>query len=1026
MVLGPKTSARKGPSVKLSYLVYILEVKPWPPSQTLKSLRSVQIQWENGEKNSGSTSSVIPSLGSGVNDGKIEFNESFRLPLTLDRNISVKAGNVNAFQKNFLEFRFYEPRRDKTLKGQLLGTAIIDLAEYGVIKGSLSINVPVNCQRNYKNTAQPFLHVKIQPVSKDHPTISLKNSLSKAASLEKNSADSVSDLIKEEYEETEINTFSDDDRSSHSSVAVSSSEPNGSLPWRTAENESNGIAKGVGGVEQILALETGHRTSNALPVTAAQEDTAASYSRSSSIDLSYDLGSPENGHDSNSSSPRSSSVCIQRVDVHSARFISPSLVDDHRQEVSISESLVHVDKGIGNGKMEIKDAACNDNDSSNSCSPNQSKAKECSALRDEVTDATFSVIEGNYPGQNEKIGDLEDMNSIDNGDERDSSYIGSFCFGSKNHGTIGTSLSNRLEDMTSVHSTSDSIMSNGMAQYGEEEKEVEVIRDVRNGERSFRTKESKDIRFYAKDIESTLLESKVQHLECRIQALESELREVAAIEVSIYSVIAEHGSSMAKVHAPARRLSRMYLNACHDQSPARKSSAARTIISGLVLITKACGNDVPRLTYWLSNSLALRTVISQAVENMEPPTSPLTRADRVDAVKGNMNASSLLRWESPLNKKNNDFMNSVNWKDPQTFISALEKVEAWIFSRTVESIWWQTLTPHMQCNRGEARNRIISPSSKNCSKEMHMDDQDEENLLTDHWKKAFEDALKRLCPVRAAGHECGCLPMLPRLIMEQCVSRLDVAMFNALLRESADEIPTDPISDPISDPKVLPVPAGQSSFGAGAQLKKAIGNWSRWLIDIFGMDDDSPEDEPTDDDDDDERQDSSFKTFYLLNALSDLMMLPKDMLLSKSIRKEVCPTFGTSLIRRVLSNFVPDEFCPDPIPKVVFQALDYEDPFEVETDSVTTYPYIASPPLYSPPSPASILGIIGETSGASILRKSYTSDDDLDELNFPIASILLEKPQSSPVLAKPGQIMEEREDRLNRYSLLRDVWINSE
>lgn len=58
--------------------------------------------------------------------------------------------------------------------------------------------------------------------------------------------------------------------------------------------------------------------------------------------------------------------------------------------------------------------------------------------------------------------------------------------------------------------------------------------------------------------------------------------------------------------------------------------------------------------------------------------------------------------------------------------------------------------------------------------------------------------------------------------MEQCVARLDVAMFNAILRESADDMPTDPVSDPISDPKVLPVPAGKSSFGSGAQLKNAV------------------------------------------------------------------------------------------------------------------------------------------------------------------------------------------------------------
>lgn len=58
--------------------------------------------------------------------------------------------------------------------------------------------------------------------------------------------------------------------------------------------------------------------------------------------------------------------------------------------------------------------------------------------------------------------------------------------------------------------------------------------------------------------------------------------------------------------------------------------------------------------------------------------------------------------------------------------------------------------------------------------------------------------------------------------MEQCVARLDVAMFNAILRESAHQIPTDPVSDPIVDPKVLPIPAGDLSFGSGAQLKNSV------------------------------------------------------------------------------------------------------------------------------------------------------------------------------------------------------------
>lgn len=52
--------------------------------------------------------------------------------------------------------------------------------------------------------------------------------------------------------------------------------------------------------------------------------------------------------------------------------------------------------------------------------------------------------------------------------------------------------------------------------------------------------------------------------------------------------------------------------------------------------------------------------------------------------------------------------------------------------------------------------------------------------------------------------------------------------------------------------------------------------------------DDSPDNENEQDDD---RLDvaASLKSFHLLNALSDLLMLPKDMLLESSIRKEVCP-----------------------------------------------------------------------------------------------------------------------------------------
>ncbi|RYR38708.1 hypothetical protein Ahy_A09g043868 [Arachis hypogaea] len=120
--------------------------------------------------------------------------------------------------------------------------------------------------------------------------------------------------------------------------------------------------------------------------------------------------------------------------------------------------------------------------------------------------------------------------------------------------------------------------------------------------------------------------------------------------------------------------------------------------------------------------------------------------------------------------------------------------------------------------------------------------------------------------------------------------------------ESALEIPTDPVSDPIVDSKVLPIFAKDLSFGSGAQLK----NYES------GENDESRD------------NDSKPKSFLLLNDLSDLLMLPKDMLMDKQVRREVCPSITLSLIIQVLCNFTPDEFCPDPVPGIVLESLHEE------------------------------------------------------------------------------------------------------
>ncbi|TYH47106.1 hypothetical protein ES332_D11G388400v1 [Gossypium tomentosum] len=161
----------------------------------------------------------------------------------------------------------------------------------------------------------------------------------------------------------------------------------------------------------------------------------------------------------------------------------------------------------------------------------------------------------------------------------------------------------------------------------------------------------------------------------RIEQLEAKLREVAALEISLYSVILEQVSSANKVHTHAWCLSRLYIHACKHWSGDKQAMITKNTVSGLILITKSCCNDA---------------------------------SSRPQATK---------------------------------------------------------------------------------------------SFLIDLRKMAFEDAFQLTFSVRAGAMNVVACQLLQ--VMEQCVARLDVAMFYAILWESKNEIPTDPISNPIVDSKVL-------------------------------------------------------------------------------------------------------------------------------------------------------------------------------------------------------------------------------
>ncbi|KAK4346205.1 hypothetical protein RND71_032544 [Anisodus tanguticus] len=1051
MVSGPRAKTRKGPSVQVDYLVHIQEIKPWPPSQSLRSVRAILIQWEHGDRN-GSTNQVVPSLGSGVGEGRIEFNKSFKLPVTLLKEISIKGGDRDGdtFQKNCIEFNLYEPRRDKTVKGQPLGTAIINLAEYGVVKEGLNVSAPINCTRAYRNTAQPLLFLKIQPFERSRmSSSSSREVLTREASIDCSCVESVSTLTSEEYgEEAEIASFTDDDGSSHSSVAVSSSANGsncGSLPQ--GEDEAEGVKSNPRQIEDEHVLHSKKKSTdlNEKQVVESLSDSKASLSHSST-DLSSDLAwlsrklggsgnnklstSSENEITENSKNPYVITKHIEPVQQMERILANSESGGEIYTPESSEEGRVNSD--LDQEGFAISQITDESKSFMNTASHFSSYENASTPVGNRHEDTRSVVTEsGSYEGENsenyqerrqefdannrenyqenEQVQEIVEDEEGDDAMKNDSEESDVNSADMDSYGAKSNILNNeRLKHVKSVRSSAEPNRVNG---------------SVRGGLGNERI----DRKVQSTDTSTILLQNKLHKLEQRVKMAEGELREAAAIEVGLYSVVAEHGSSTNKVHAPARRLSRFYFHACKEDSLLKRGTAAKSVVSGLILVARACGNDVPRLTFWLSNSLVLRATISKFQREQKAVS------------RDKKKISSPLKWEAfSSNGIRDDFCESFgNWEDPRTFTRALQRTEAWIFSRIVESIWWQTLTPHMQSGAAkEIRESMNSSISKVYRRTTSSDNEERGSYSSELWKKAFKDACERICPVRAGGHECGCLRFLSKLIMEQCVTRLDVAMFNAILRESADEIPSDPISDPISDANVLPIPTGNASFGAGAQLKNTIGNWSRWLTDLFDIDDgESLEDvKETDNNEKDgsKELDTSSKSFYLLNALSDLMMLPKDMILCRTTRKEVCPALGPSLIRRVLNIFVPDEFCRDSIPEAVLDALLLEEPSVAEDDSVTNYPCTAAPVVYMPPPIASVSGMLGDgysyskltRNGSSVLKKSYTSDEELELLDSPLNFIINDGIEVSQSLAKSSSM--PKSSGRQRYQLLREVWLNSE
>lgn len=422
------------------------------------------------------------------------------------------------------------------------------------------------------------------------------------------------------------------------------------IEFQNGSQKGNNNA-GYGSEEQASHPELRVKNSDMAPDIETRPSLEENSSCGSSIDLSSDLGSPVNAHPL-PHSPKSSTSTSKHIDTCSSHSSSSSIVYEGMEDESNTsirsndlEGLPQeVHERVPSGKTETGDNAkqSSEKEISNGFQAIVASHGTDSDAVEELSFANSADSQANREKDDEEVrrpiknglevrvtvndGSMEDRDVKEQkeyGQERENLEVKKHSIEedsfdrvsldvTRKHASSGNDTlsfsrgnlelkrnilnSDRLKHVKSVRSSSESARSNSLVvgnHFSEEAQEVGVPGDRQNGARGFIGSGRKDTTIYT-ETRNTFSERKILQLEEKIKTLEGELREAAAIEAALYSIVAEHGSSMNKVHAPARRLSRMFLHACRETSQSRRVNAARSAVSGLALVAKACGNDVPR------------------------------------------------------------------------------------------------------------------------------------------------------------------------------------------------------------------------------------------------------------------------------------------------------------------------------------------------------------------------------------------------------------------------------------------------